>query len=205
MHIHNGCVAYSKKTVKKIKEEGGEVLLCVKKNQKGLYKTCQKTFEKMEIAEEYTECDQGHGRGETRHIEVYDQIEYFNGKTEYYWGEYIKKVFKVQRIRMHFRGGEVVKQSFQEEYYLSTMDMGVQKLNEGVRGHWSIENKNHYVKDETMREDKSRIRIKAGNFARLRSFGLNLMKYNKKKNINRESYKNCLNIDNILRFKGLTS
>jgi len=39
--------------------------------------------------------------------------------------------------------------------------------------HWLVENSNHYVRDVTMLEDSSRIRINAHIFAKLRSFALN--------------------------------
>ncbi len=194
-----------KKTLKRIKQNKCEAILAIKKNQKDLYRTCLKTFEEDKITEEYTECDDGHGRGEIRHIEVCGDIEYFNGKTEYYWGEHIKKIFKVTRIRMKFMRGELQKQNHEQVFYLSTMDMSAKKLCEGVRGHWKIENQNHYVKDVTMGEDKSRIRVNAGIFARLRSFGLNLVRSNGVSNVSDGLYKNALNIHKLLTFKGLTA
>ena len=47
-----------------------------------------------------------------------------------------------------------------------------------VRGHWAIENSNHYVRDVTMGEDASRIRKNPGVFARIRSFAANILRKN---------------------------
>lgn len=72
-----------------------------------------------------------------------------------------------------------------------------------IRGHWGIENKNHHVKDATMKEDFSRIRINPQNIARLRSFALNIMRHNKVGNINAELYSNVLDFENLLKYGGL--
>ncbi|MBC7953927.1 MAG: transposase [Rhodospirillaceae bacterium] len=47
-----------------------------------------------------------------------------------------------------------------------------------IRGHWGIENRNHYVRDVSCDEDKSRIRDNPGIIARARSFALNIMRKN---------------------------
>jgi len=39
---------------------------------------------------------------------------------------------------------------------------GAARLMEWARGHWSIENRSHYVRDVTMGEDASRVRKKSG-------------------------------------------
>lgn len=48
----------------------------------------------------------------------------------------------------------------------------------GIRGHWSIENSLHYVKDVTLKEDASRIRTKCGpeNMSILRNIVLNILR-----------------------------
>lgn len=47
-----------------------------------------------------------------------------------------------------------------------------------VRGHWSIENSEHYVRDETFGEDRSRIRKKSGPqvLATLRNLAMKLIR-----------------------------
>jgi len=54
-----------------------------------------------------------------------------------------------------------------------------------------------------MNEDKSRIRINPGNFARLKSFALNILRADKVANIANELYSNCINLVNILNYKGI--
>lgn len=43
-------------------------------------------------------------------------------------------------------------------YYLSSLDEKAKEFSKGIRHHWGIENRLHYVKDVTFNEDKSKIR-----------------------------------------------
>ncbi len=52
-----------------------------------------------------------------------------------------------------------------------------------IRNHWAIENQNHWVRDVTLAEDASRIRINPGIMARLRSQALNIARANGVTNI----------------------
>ena len=52
-----------------------------------------------------------------------------------------------------------------------------------IRNHWAIENQNHWVRDVTLAEDASRIRINPGIMARLRSQTLNIARANGVTNI----------------------
>jgi len=88
-------------------------------------------------------------------------------------------------------------------YYVSTILLSAGEFCKAVRNHRGIENRNHYVRDVTMNEDKSRIRNNSDIFARLKSFALNILRVNKVKNIADELYYNCINIVNIFNYKGI--
>ena len=64
-----------------------------------------------------------------------------------------------------------------------------------------IENRSHYVRDVTFGEDQSRIRSKPAQFARLRSFALNILRANGTTNVRRELYLNALNPQNALSYQ----
>ena len=57
-----------------------------------------------------------------------------------------------------------------------------------VRMHWGIENKFHYTRDVTLREDASRIRKNPGVFARIRSFAYNILRFNQSDTIPQDRY-----------------
>lgn len=88
-------------------------------------------------------------------------------------------------------------------YYISTILLNAEELCKAVRNHWGIENGNHYVRDVTMNEDKSRIRDNPHLFAKLKSFALNILRANGVINIASELFYNCISLNNILNYKGI--
>lgn len=63
-------------------------------------------------------------------------------------------------------------------YVSSAADFPATAWAAAIRGHWGIKNRNHYVRDVSRDEDKSRIRDTPGIMARARSFALNIMRKN---------------------------
>ena len=68
------------------------------------------------------------------------------------------------------------KESRETSFYLSNRSITAKQAADAIRKHWGIENGLHYVRDVTLREDASRIRINPGIFARLRSFAYNILR-----------------------------
>ena len=68
-------------------------------------------------------------------------------------------------------------------FYVCSAPVSAKKAASAIRSHWGIENRNHYVRDVTMAEDASRIRVNPGIFARARSFALNILRANGEQNI----------------------
>ena len=60
-----------------------------------------------------------------------------------------------------------------------------------IRNHWGIENKSHYTRDVSLSEDASRIRKNPGIFARLRSFGYNILRRNQSDSIPQDRLANA--------------
>lgn len=75
------------------------------------------------------------------------------------------------------------KRTVERRYYLSSLPLGVATFARAVRGHWSVENKLHWVLDVCFREDQSRARAgyAAENLATLRPLALNLLHREKTK------------------------
>ncbi len=72
-----------------------------------------------------------------------------------------------------------------------------------IRNHWSIENRDHHVRDVTLGEDASRIRANPHLFAKLRSFALNIFRHNSVENVSQETFINCMDFDRLALYSGL--
>ena len=68
-------------------------------------------------------------------------------------------------------------------FYASSVMLPAETFASAIRNHWAIENKNHWVRDVTLAEDASRIRVNPGIMARLRSNALNIARANGATNI----------------------
>lgn len=118
--------------------------------------------------------------------------------------EKIKSIIQVNRVRTVFdtKAKDWINKN-EVSYYVSNEIFSAEVSNTIVRNHWGIENKNHYVKDTTMKEDSSRIRVNPQNIARLRSFTLNILRFNKVTNISNALYNNALDFRTLINLSGL--
>src|SRR5205823_38674 len=60
-------------------------------------------------------------------------------------------------------------------FYVSNKPLAAIRAAQAIRAHWGIETTSHHSRDVTFGEDRSRIRFNPGVFARLRSFGFNIL------------------------------
>ena len=86
-------------------------------------------------------------------------------------------------------------------FYIANHKLNAEQANKHVRKHWFIENKDHHVRDVTLKEDASRIRVNPENISTMRSFALNIFRKNKVKNIQGEMYENSLDYYNLYSYK----
>ena len=100
--------------------------------------------------------DKGHGRSEIRAIRASDKLK---GYTEF---PHVERVFTIERTRIINKTGEktVVTELFATSLPKEKADD--KTLLDIVRGHWTIENKVHYVRDMAFDEDRSQIRTDNG-------------------------------------------
>jgi predicted transposase YbfD/YdcC len=129
------------------------------------------------MAEDYDKTvEKNRGRKETRIIHVFNPTQEILA-----YMPHIKAVVKVRRMRE-------IKGKISEEivYYISDVKHRAKKFNQGIRQHWSIENKLHWIKDVIMNEDKSGIRNKiiAPNVSILKSLVIELAYLNTNSIIN---------------------
>ena len=89
-------------------------------------------------------------------------------------------------------------------YYISSAtDLSASAWARAIRCHWGIENRNHYVRDVSCDEDKSRIRHNPGIMTRARSFALNILRHNGVANVANALWKGALSLDHILAYKAI--
>jgi predicted transposase YbfD/YdcC len=175
-----GC---QKEIARQIRASHGHYLLAVKDNQATLYADIQQCFLqafetdyaglRYEVLEEKPE--QGHGRRETR---VYTVIYNPPGlSTKQEWLD-LQAIVMVYRERQVGTGKDDLDCSAEVSYYITSSDQPVVELAGGIRSHWGIENKVHWVLDVVFREDDSRVRAghATENLGWLRRVALALLK-----------------------------
>jgi predicted transposase YbfD/YdcC len=136
---------------------GGEYLMVVKRNQPELYRAIEFLFVSPPLPPDqedrvsHTYSNKGHGRIETRTLESSALLsEYLN------WPGGNQVMRRICR-RIRVKTGEI---SEETTYGITSLrrDQALPPQLEALwRAHWTIENKVHYVRDETMGEDRCQV------------------------------------------------
>lgn len=146
-----GC---QKATVGRIRRQGGDYIVCVRGNQKGLHDAVADVFERAGEAEfagcgMASEVGEGHGREEERYVTVVrDPDGLPEGRADV--GS-VALVCRERRVK-----GQ--KNASTAGYYLTSLRCGAGELARYIRSHWGIENGLHWVLDVAFREDDRRTR-----------------------------------------------
>lgn len=163
-------------------ELGAHFVMIVKHNQKGLFDRLN-TLDWTSVPVTHTTIEKGHGRRETRTIQVLDAPEDLGFP-------HVAQVFLIERyttrkVRKRTQGSRKYRTVEVNTAIavlgitsLSAREAAPHHLATYVRGHWSIENKIHWVRDVTFREDASQ--VKTGSrpriMATLRNFAIGLIR-----------------------------
>lgn len=136
---------------------GGEYLMVVKRNQPELYQAIEFLFVSPPLPPDeedrvsHTYSNKGHGRIETRTLESSALLsEYLNWPGG-------NQVMRRTCRRIRVKTGEI---SEETTYGITSLrrDQALPRQLEAFwRAHWTIENKVHYVRDETMGEDRCQV------------------------------------------------
>lgn len=155
------------------------------------------------VSIDYQKSEKSHGRIEARRARVFEVTKLLKNTCSE-WKE-VKCIVEIKRTRQLFdtREKRYKEPSIEYSYYACTEIYTAERFLKYIRSHWKIENSNHYVKDVTFNEDKSRIRRNPMIFAILRSFALNILRINNFKNISMAMFSNCLNFNKLLTLKGI--
>jgi len=189
------------KTLRTAEKTGNDVIVQVKGNLKTLLNDCEVIAVTSTPDDVYKEpITKTRNRIESRKAEVFISPSFSDNEK---WDS-VEALIKVERSRQVFdTKSKIWKNSDETTFYISTTVLSAPEFCQAIRNHQGIENRNHNVRDVTMKEDKSRIRTNPHIFARLRSFALNILRKNSVKNVSMELFTNCMNIKNVLNYEGV--
>ena len=109
------------------------------------------------------------------------------------WEPHVAAIIKVERaINVRQPATGLWKPSSEISFYLSGRPVTANLAAHAIRKHWGIENKSHYTRDVTFREDASRIRTNPGIVARLRSIAYNILRCNQSDSIPQDRFATAL-------------
>jgi predicted transposase YbfD/YdcC len=192
-----------KKTFEAVKEAKGELITQIKDNQGELHREVQEACRELAPLSQFeAPVEKARNRIEQREAAVFQVSEYLVESAE--WNDYIACVIQVKRHTERLdTKTNVWKIRKETAYYAASHLHDAQTFASYIREHWWTENKNHYVRDVVLKEDASRIRTNPGIVARLRSFALNILRFNKISNINAALFENAINMDNLKAYQGI--
>ncbi len=146
-----------------IHEAGADYVLALKGNQKGAFEAVETHFKELLATEKacgkhpmIETLELSHGRCERREYTITDELGWFHKSWK--WAG-LQSVGQVRRFVQ--RGA---KEALHEEvhYFLCSFKADADRLAKLVRGHWSVENRCHWVLDVTFGEDHCQVRDKKG-------------------------------------------
>ncbi len=190
----------AKKTFEAAREANSHLLVQVKENQPGLLRAIEDVVDRDAPLARHEATDRPcRMRVETRIVEVFEAGPALEETT---WNGLITRIIRVQRMTLQRCAKDGLWDRSEETcLYVCSAAVSARKASDAIRSHWGIENRNHYVRDVSMFEDASRIRVNPGIFARARSFALNILRANGEKNIADALWRNALDFNRPIAYR----
>jgi predicted transposase YbfD/YdcC len=125
----------------------------------------------------YHSIEQGHHRFVEKTVEVFDC-----------WAGIAKDWLGLRQwVRVHRQGTRQGNPYTQTSDYISSLATTARQFAEGIRGHWGIENRLHWVKDVVFKEDDCPLRLRHApeNWGLIRTWAVNLFRLQSETSITR--------------------
>jgi len=158
LHIKGGIVTIDamgcqRKISEIVVEKEADYLFAVQMNQPTLYEEINEYFQwaiedevESKTLSQYEVAEKGHGRISRWRVTASSEVAWFESQND--WTS-LKSFVMVERKTIK---GE--KESYEKQYYISSLEAGAKKFHHLVRNHWSIENQLHWVLDASFNEDR---------------------------------------------------
>lgn len=161
-----------------INEKKGNYIIGLKGNQKKLLTTVKSIIEESIELEEVKTSEINKGRLEERQYLLY---KFTDAKISEEWGN-LRNIIRVKREVL--RDNKVCEEV---SYYITNKEANLESLSKQIRGHWSIENSLHWVKDMNFSEDTMQYRCLniPANMSILISIAINILRQHIDKSIRR--------------------
>jgi predicted transposase YbfD/YdcC len=145
-----------RKLAEAILAQGGHYVMIAKDNQPELRKWIKALFDEplwlREAPQTTASLDLGHGRIEKRKLQVSSAL----SDHELWPG--LEQVFAIEREVSQQKSGKRSQEVVYGCTSLTKEQADAETLLKLVRGHWTIENRSHWVRDVTFDEDRSQVR-----------------------------------------------
>jgi predicted transposase YbfD/YdcC len=148
-----------RKLAKQIRAQGGHYLMVVKSNQPALLAAIERLFTDppplaaTDCAEAVATCDKGHGRLELRTLERSAALNDYLAWPDV--GQALRRTCR----RVDLATGEIGEEVTYGVTSLPPAAATAAEVEALWRGHWTIENRVHRVRDVTMGEDAGQVRV----------------------------------------------
>jgi len=145
-----------RKLAEAILARGGHYVMLAKDNQPELRKWIKALFDEplwlRESPQVADSLDCGHGRIEKRHLQVSSAL------SDHQLWPGLEQVFVIEREVTQQKSGKRRQEVVYGCTSLTKQGASAEQLLRLVRGHWTIENQSHWVRDVTLDEDRSQVR-----------------------------------------------
>jgi predicted transposase YbfD/YdcC len=149
-----------KKTVELIIDGDNDYIITVKGNQPNLLKTLTALAKSSVAIDRHLHSERLHGRSTTREVKVYPIPS--NLLPDWVGAENLIEIERSGTRPQGKKGRRRIVDYHEKHFYLSSLTYSATEFADAIRGHWSIENKLHWVKDVTLNEDNC---IYTGNYS----------------------------------------